>query len=68
MNIEGFITGMVLLFSPVEQMTIVERVWHGAVLTDKAIIKTQEGTWGSSAHEEVNQMVKDIILKQGGLK
>lgn len=68
MNIEGFITGMVLLFSPVEQMTIVERVWHGAILTDKAIIKTQEGTWGSSAHEEVNQMVKDIILKQGGLK
>ena len=68
MNIEGFITGMVLLFSPVEQMTIVERVWHGAVLTDKAIIKTEQGTWGSSAHEEVNQMVKDIILKQGGLK
>lgn len=68
MSIEGFITGVVLLFSPVEQSTIVERVWHGAVLTDKAIIKTQEGTWGSSAHEEVNQMVKDIILKQGGLK
>jgi len=68
MSIESFITSVIILFSPVEQMTIVERVWHGAVLTDKAIIKTEEGTWGSSAHEEVNQIVKDIILKQGGLK
>jgi len=68
MSIEGFITGVIILFSPVEQMTVVEKVWQGAILTDKAIIKTEEGTWGSSAHEEVNQIVKDIILKQGGLK
>ena len=67
MNIEGFITGVVLLFSPVEQMTIVERVWHGAILTDKAIIKTEEGTWGASAHEEGYQITKDIILN-GGMK
>ena len=44
MSIEGFITSVIILFSPVEQMTIVERVWHGAILTDKAIIKTEEGT------------------------
>ena len=68
MSIEGLITGVVLLFTPVEQMSVVEKVWRGAVLTDKVIIKTEEGTWGSSAHEEVNQIVKDIILKQGGLK
>ena len=68
MSIEGFITSVIILFSPVEQMTIVERVWHGAVLTDKAIIKTEEGTWGSSGAEELNTIMKDIILKQGGLK
>ena len=68
MSIEGFITGVMLLFSPVEQMTVVEKVWQGAILTDKAIIKTEQGTWGSSGHEEINQIVKDIILKQGGLK
>ena len=68
MSIEGFITGVILLFSPVEQMTVVEKVWQAAILTDKAIIKTEQGTWGSSGHEELNQIVKDIILKQGGLK
>ena len=68
MSIEGFITGVIILFSPVEQMSVVEKVWRGAVLTDKVIIKTEEGTWGASGHEEINQIVKDIILKQGGLK
>ena len=68
MSIEGLITGVVLLFTPVEQMSVVEKVWRGAVLTDKVIIKTEEGTWGVSGHEEINQIVKDIILKQGGLK
>ena len=68
MSIEGLITGVVLLFTPVEQMSVVEKVWRGAVLTDKVIIKTEEGTWGASGHEEVNQILKDIILKQGGLK
>ena len=64
MSIEGLITGVVLLFTPVEQMSVVEKVWRGAVLTDKVIIKTEEGTWGASGHEEINQIVKDIILKQ----
>ena len=68
MSIEGLITGVVLLFTPVEQMSVVEKVCRGAVLTDKVIIKTEEGTWGASGHEEINQIVKDIILKQGGLK
>ena len=68
MSIEGLITGVVLLLTPVEKMSVVEKVWRGAVLTDKVIIKTEEGTWGSSGHEEVNQILKDIILKQGGLK
>ena len=68
MSIEGLITGVVLLLTPVEQLSVVEKIWRGAVLTDKVIIKTEEGTWGSSGHEEVNQILKDIILKQGGLK
>ena len=68
MSIEGFITGVMILFSPVEQMTVVEKVWQGAILTDKAIIKTEQGTGGASGHDEVNQIEKDIILKQGGIK
>lgn len=68
MSIEALITGVVLLFTPAEQMTITEKMWRGAVLTDKVILKTEEGTWGASGHEELNQIIKDIILKQGGLK
>jgi len=36
-------------------------------LIDKIITKTEEGTWGASAHEEGYQILKDTILKIGGL-
>ena len=61
MSIEGFITGVMILFSPVEQMTVVEKVWQGAILTDKAIIKTEQGTWDDSWHEESHQILKDTM-------
>ena len=68
MSIEGFIAGLVLLVAPVEQVSIVEKVWKATVLTDKAIIKSHEGTWGASAHEEKYQIIKDGILIIGGIK
>ena len=70
MSIESFLGGVVMLVQvavgdlPLDART----VYKGAVLIDKAVIKTEEGTWGASGHEEMNQIVKDIILKQGGLK
>ena len=68
MNITGLISGIVMLIAPTEEVSIAAKVWKGAVLTDKVIQKTEEGSWGASAHEEGYQITKDTILIIGGLK
>ena len=68
MNITGMITGFLMLFVPVEEVNIASKVYKGTVLTGKVIEKTEEGTWGASAHEEGYQIIKDTILEIGGLK
>ena len=68
MNITGMITGFLMLFVPVEEVNIASKVYKGTVLTGKVIEKTEEGTWGASAHEEGYQIIKDVILEIGGLK
>ena len=68
MNITGLISGIVMLLAPVEEVNIVYKIYKGTVLTGKVIQKTEEGTWGASAHEEGYQITKDSILKMGGLK
>ena len=68
MNITGLITGFLMLFVPVEEVNIASKVYKGTVLTGKVIEKTEEGTWGASAHEEGYQIIKDAILEIGGLK
>jgi len=68
MNITGLITSVFLLIAPTEEVNIVGQIYKGAVLTDKVIQKTEEGSWGASAHEEGYQITKDSILKLGGLK
>ena len=68
MSITGLITGFLMLFVPVEEVSIASKVYKGTVLTGKVIEKTEEGTWGASAHEEGYQIIKDTILEIGGLK
>ena len=68
MNITGLITGIVMLLAPVEEVNIGAKIYKGTVLTGKVIEKTEEGTWGASAHEEGHQNLKDTILEIGGLK
>jgi len=68
MSITGLITGIVMLFAPVEEVSTASKIYQGAVLTGKVIEKTEEGTWGASAHEEGHQIIKDTILEIGGLK
>tara|TARA_Y100000294_G_scaffold11981_1_gene10915 strand:- start:410 stop:616 length:207 start_codon:yes stop_codon:yes gene_type:complete len=68
MSITGLITGVVMLFAPVEEGNITSKIYQGVVLTGKVIEKTEEGTWGASAHEEGYQIIKDTILEIGGLK
>ena len=68
MNITGLITGLVMLLAPVEEVNITSQIYKGVVLTGKVIEKTEEGTWGASAHEEGYQILKDTILEIGGLK
>ena len=69
MNILGAITGVFMLFIPVEsEVAVTKNIYNGAVLAGKIIEKTEEGTWGASAHEEGYQILKDTILEIGGLK
>ena len=68
MSITGMISGIVMLFTPTEDVNVASKIWKGVVLTDKVIQKTEEGTWGESAHEEGYQIIKDSIYKIGGLK
>ena len=68
MSITGLITGVFMLIAPTEEVNIPTKIYKGAVLTDKVIQKTEEGSWGASAHEEGYQITKDSILKLGGLK
>ena len=68
MNITGMITGFLMLLAPVEEVNITSQIYKGVVLTGKVIEKTEEGTWKASAHEEGYQIIKDTILKIGGLK
>ena len=58
-----------MLFIPVEAEVITaKKVWNSAVIIDKVLKKTEEGTWGASAHEEGYTGIKNIILEIGGLK
>ena len=69
MDIVGAITGIFMLFVPLEsEVAVTEKIYNGAVLAGKIITKTEQGTWGASAHEEGYQIIKDTILKIGGLK
>jgi len=57
-----------MLFVPVSnEVALTKNVYNGAVIVDKVIQKTEEGTWGDSLHEEGYQGLKDFILKIGGL-
>ena len=40
-------------------------IWNAAVVADRSVIKTEQGTWGASAHEESHQAIKDTIRKLG---
>ena len=68
MNIPGLITGFLMLLAPVEEVNIVSKIYKGTILTNKVIEKTEQGTWGASAHEEGHTAIKNFILEIGGIK
>ena len=69
MNILGTITGIFMLFVPVNgEVAVTKNIYNGVVLAGKIIEKTEEGSWKASAHEEGYQTIKDTILKIGGIK
>ena len=66
MNILGAITGVFMLFIPVEsEVAVTKNIYNGVVLAGKIIEKSEEGSWGASAHEEGYQIIKDTIIKIG---
>ena len=68
MNIQSLISGILMLFAPVEEVAVAEKIYNGLVITNKVIEKTIEDTWDQSVHEEGYQITKDLILEMGGLK
>jgi len=68
MNITGLISGIVMLISPSADVELANKIYRTVVTTAKVIEKTEDGTWGASAHEEGYQAVKDSILIIGGIK
>ena len=67
MSIEGLIGGVLYLVVSVASGGTVDSrtIWNAAVLADKVAIKTKQGTWGASAHEESHQAIKDTIRRIG---
>jgi hypothetical protein len=68
MSIQSAISGILMLFAPVEEVAVAEKIYNGLIMTDKIIQKTIDDTWKESAHEEGYQITKDLILELGGLK
>ena len=68
MSIQSAISGILMLFAPVEEVAVAEKIYNGLIMTDKIIQKTIDDTWEESAHEEGYQITKDLILEMGGLK
>ena len=68
MSITGLISGIVMLISPSPEVDVASKVYKGIIMAGKVIEKTDDGTWGASAHEEGYQITKDTIFKIGGLK
>ena len=68
MNIQSLISGFFMLFAPVEEVAVAEKIYNGLIITNKVIEKTIEDTWDQSVHEEGYQITKDLILEMGGLK
>ena len=64
----NLIAGFLMLLAPVEEVSTISQVYKGVVLTGKVIEKTEEGTWGASAHEESHTAIKNFILELGGIK
>ena len=68
MSIQSMISGIFMLFAPVEEVAVAEKIYNGLIITNKVIEKTIEDTWDQSVHEEGYQITKDLILEMGGLK
>ena len=68
MSIQSMISGIFMLFAPVEEVAVAEKIYNSLIITNKVIEKTIEDTWDQSVHEEGYQITKDLILEMGGLK
>ena len=66
MSIEGLIGGIMMIVASTSTGEVDSKtVWNTAILIDKSITKTEQGTWEASAHEESYQIIKDTIKKIG---
>jgi hypothetical protein len=65
-SITGILTGIIITVSGGVDGSIDARDILNAGKTIYAIEqKTEQGTWGASAHEESHQIIKDVITEIG---
>lgn len=64
---ESLLVSLVMLVksASVGEALTTKNIYQGAVVVDKVITKTEQGTWKASLHEEGYQNIKNIILKVG---
>ena len=67
MGIESLLASVVMLIqsASVGEAFTAKNIYQGAVIVDRVITKTEQGTWEASAHEEGYLIVKDAIRKAG---
>ena len=64
-SITGILTGIVLTVTGAGDGTTASNVLKAGKIIYAIEQKTEQGTWGASAHEESHQILKDVITDMG---
>jgi len=64
-SITGILTGIVLTVTGAGDSTTASNVLKAGKIIYAIEQKTEQGTWGASAHEESHQILKDVITDMG---
>ena len=64
-SITGILTGIALTVTGEGDSTTASNVLKAGKIIYAIEQKTEQGTWGASAHEESHQILKDVITDMG---
>ena len=64
-SITGILAGIVMTVTGVGDGTTAKEILNAGKVIYAIEQKTDQGTWGASAHEESHQILKDLITEIG---